>query len=530
MPTEATSAALLVAALLAAAAALAATHLERPGAADDCAAAGASVRMQLEELREELARRQQQVEHWRALEASSASLVTASERSHAACREAHEDAARQLEAALGQRTLPARSDGCEVCPLPPPPPPPPPPLVGTGRKRWPIMLAGVAKEVVEPPAAGAAQPSGADDVMLTAVVRPPEGGRAGVAGCVDEEQRYERLELPLHQAGSVLGLDAAPLAIGSMRAGERAAFFVAAGGGCPGPLGLELHLHAVAEVEDLSSDGGRSVLKRVLSPGKGRETPARGATLTVRLGSPSLANASLVPAAAAALGGDAVGRDGALSVGIDDGRVVGDALRLALHSMRRGELARVSLSQEQAALEPLLAPSRGGGGPVQAQVELISFRHQARDAAPSAASAAAAAAPPADPLAGAASLKEEGNSLFSAGRTKEACAAYSRALGMAAGGGGGGGDASRALTLALRNNLAGCELKADRPADALSHADEALLLSPGAAKPLYRRAQALLALGRVGEAAAAAERAAAANPASADVARLQASIAERGPA
>jgi len=250
----------------------------------------------------------------------------------------------------------------------------------------------------------------------------------------------------------------------------------------------------------------------------------------VRLGSPSLANASLVPAAAAALGGDAVGRDGALSVGIDDGRVVGDALRLALHSMRRGELARVSLSQEQAALEPLLAPSRGGGGPVQAQVELISFRHQARDAAPSAASAAAAAAPPADPLAGAASLKEEGNSLFSAGRTKEACAAYSRALGMAAGGGGGGGDASRALTLALRNNLAGCELKADRPADALSHADEALLLSPGAAKPLYRRAQALLALGRVGEAAAAAERAAAANPASADVARLQASIAERGPA
>ncbi|EOD19280.1 hypothetical protein EMIHUDRAFT_458750, partial [Emiliania huxleyi CCMP1516] len=343
MRTEATSAALLVAALLAAAAALAATHLERPGAADDCAAAGASVRMQLEELREELARRQQQVEHWRALEASSASLVTASERSHAACREAHEDAARQLEAALGQRTLPARSDGCE-------------------------------------------------------------GGRAGVAGCVGEEQRYERLELPLHQAGSVLGLDAAPLAIGSMRAGERAAFFVAAGGGCPGPLGLELHLHAVAEVEDLSSDGGRSVLKRVLSPGKGRETPARGATLTVRLGSPSLANASLVPAAAAALGGDAVGRDGALSVGIDDGRVVGDALRLALHSMRRGELARVSLSQEQAALEPLLAPSRGGGGPVQAQVELISFRHQARDAAPSAASAAASAAPPADPLAGAASL------------------------------------------------------------------------------------------------------------------------------
>ena len=44
-----------------------------------------------------------------------------------------------------------------------------------------------------------------------------------------------------------------------------------------------------------------------------------------------------------------------------------------------------------------------------------------------------------------------------------------------------------------------------RPKDTLARADEALLLSPGAAKPLYRRAQALLALGRGVEAAEAAE-------------------------
>jgi len=80
------------------------------------------------------------------------------------------------------------------------------------------------------------------------------------------------------------------------------------------------------------------------------------------------------------------------------------------------------------------------------------------------------------------------------------------------------------LATALRNNLANCALLAKRPAEALVHADAALQRTPGSAKALYRRAQALHALGRRTEAQAAAALAQEASPSNAEVVKLRAAI------
>eukprot|EP00962_Isochrysis_galbana_P028477 scaffold9001_cov127-Isochrysis_galbana.AAC.1 len=455
------------------------------------------------------------------------------------------------------------------------------------------MLSGVAKETLTPPLAGAARPSGADDVTVSVSVRHSGG----------EAARHARVEVPLHLAGERLGLRGLPFALGSMAVGERARFLFAPelGYGPRGDAGrvapldtdlqAEVELHAVAEVEDLSTDGDRTVLKRVLTPGKGSETPSTGATVTIRIGAPRLHDETLVPAAAA-LAGVAEGEGaaaGTVALRVDDSRAVGEALRLALHSMRRGELALLTLSPEEARHEPLLAPASPGAAlaaqPVVATVELVSFRQarevaaphrgdaQPRHAAAAASPAAASAAPmaagaggagsaavvagassearsdgpvEADALGGssvgagagvaggiasAVSLKEEGNRLFSSGRRDEACETYARALvtlpPVQPPHAGAEDPAEVSVAVALHNNLAHCALLSQRPAEALGHADAALAIAPASARALYRRAQALDALGRVHQAEVAAAAAVREAPTSAPVLQLHASLARR---
>jgi len=325
--------------------------LQRPEAGG-CAPlreAHAQARRQLEAALEDKAAVLRQLE---AAREWSSTVVARSERQQASCREAQEsvaDLARetrelrwQLRAAGAGAGPPATAlpsgvpaqigaDGCEICPLVAAPPSGA--LARLGHSGT-TMLSGVAKEVVAAAPSGAARPTGADDVTLSLTVRHAGGVTS----------RRARVELPLHLAGERLGPHALPLALGSMGAGERARFLFAAETGYGATLGVppratvevEVELHAVAEVEELSTDGTKAVLKRVLSQGKGSETPAAGATVTIRLGAPRLED-SLVGAAAALTGAaEGIGpAAGSVAVSMDDSRAVGEALRLALHSMRR---------------------------------------------------------------------------------------------------------------------------------------------------------------------------------------------------
>jgi len=180
-------------------------------------------------------------------------------------------------------------------------------------------------------------------------------------------------------------------------------------------------------------------------------------------------------------------------------------------------------------------------------------REAAKDAVPPAAATAQGAAVAAS-VASAGALKDSANVLYAKGRRAEACLDYARALAILGADGGGGGDsasggasgggganggggdgvsplapdsAAHTLSLALRSNLANCALQDNQPADALAHADAALQLAPDSAKALYRRAQALSALGRLADAESAAAAALAANPSSGEVAKLQAAVGAR---
>jgi tetratricopeptide (TPR) repeat protein len=586
--------------------------------------AGADTRRQLEAALEEKAALVRQLDTAREW---ASGVVAQAERQQAGCREAREEAAdaereiRELRWHLraagayapdnagertalpaGRRAVPSRlgADGCEVCA----PAAPPRGAVSRLDDGGTTMLSGVAKETLIPPPAGAARPTGADDVTVSVTVRHAGG----------EAARHARVELPLHLAGDRLGLRGLPLALSSMAVGERARFLFAPelgygprgdpGRGVPPASTVEagIELHAVAEVEDLSTDGDRSVLKRVLTPGKGSETPGTGATVTVRLGTPGLQDLSLVPAAAALAGvGEGEGAAaGTVALRVDDSRAVGEALRLALHAMRRGEVALITLSPQEARLEPLLASASPNAAlaaqPVVATVELVSFR-QARDvtaprggeakpkdsaakpAAVGAKAVGAGSATAADStgaesagagagtggsggvpgkgqldaaqqgtstgavgagaggvgagstgaIADAHSLKGEGNRLFGIGRRDEACAVYGRALAAlpplhptAA-----GAPPEASVAVALHNNLANCALLAGQPAEALGHANASLSLDPASAKGLYRRAQALDALGRVREAEVAAAAALRQAPASAPVRQLHEALVGR---
>ena len=112
---------------------------------------------------------------------------------------------------------------------------------------------------------------------------------------------------------------------------------------------------------------------------------------------------------------------------------------------------------------------------------------------------------PAELLAFVQQLKKTANTQFAAGEVGAACGAYERGtrlLRLVA-----EGDLQpaevgswRDAKLSLRLNSAACALKEGRHEQALIHSDAALAISPTSTKALFRRAQALQALGRREEA------------------------------
>jgi len=102
-------------------------------------------------------------------------------------------------------------------------------------------------------------------------------------------------------------------------------------------------------------------------------------------------------------------------------------------------------------------------------------------------------------------LKTAANTRFTAGEAEQACAEYERALRVlrlvveddltAA-----EVSAWRGIQLSLRLNSAVCALRGGKNDQALAQSDAALALDPKSTKALFRRGQALQALGRLGEA------------------------------
>jgi tetratricopeptide (TPR) repeat protein len=105
-------------------------------------------------------------------------------------------------------------------------------------------------------------------------------------------------------------------------------------------------------------------------------------------------------------------------------------------------------------------------------------------------------------------VKTAANAQFAAGEVSSACAEYERGQRLlrlvseaelptdeAA--------AWRGMLLSLRLNGAACALRAERHEQALVHSEAALALAPNSTKALFRRGQALHALGRLREAEAA---------------------------
>ena len=104
-------------------------------------------------------------------------------------------------------------------------------------------------------------------------------------------------------------------------------------------------------------------------------------------------------------------------------------------------------------------------------------------------------------------IKAAANKLFAAGERAAACTEYERGwhLLRASRASTAAAEASPldALEAALLLNSAACAHGDGRHAEALTHAEAALALSPDAAKAHYRRGQALRGLGRLAEAEAA---------------------------
>jgi valyl-tRNA synthetase len=84
----------------------------------------------------------------------------------------------------------------------------------------------------------------------------------------------------------------------------------------------------------------------------------------------------------------------------------------------------------------------------------------------------------------AATLKDAGNALFTAGDVPGAISKYDEALKLTTGASdsAAAGEDSRTLVASLHNNLAACWLRLEDPARALEHADAALTFEPSLVK------------------------------------------------
>lgn len=99
--------------------------------------------------------------------------------------------------------------------------------------------------------------------------------------------------------------------------------------------------------------------------------------------------------------------------------------------------------------------------------------------------------------------KAQGTVLFRAGDYAAAAAEYEAALSLVVVHPDGDAEASEQLLLSLRLNGAAACLKTDTPTEALAHCEAALALDASSSKALYRKGQALLALGQPAPARAA---------------------------
>ena len=90
--------------------------------------------------------------------------------------------------------------------------------------------------------------------------------------------------------------------------------------------------------------------------------------------------------------------------------------------------------------------------------------------------------------------KERGGQLYREGREREAAVCYSRAARLAVAGGTGEGEAGQ-LLVALRLNLAACQLRMGQASHASSNCSKVLEVEPQSVKALYRRGLAGLRVG-----------------------------------
>ena len=386
--------------------------------------------------------------------------------------------------------------------------------------------AAAAKWVLTPPRDGALQrrPSGADEVLLSYTAR------RGNVTLAHESRVLHRPDDPAGRTPTA----GWGLALTSMRPGERAAFRFASAAEADdqqqqqqqqqsSELTYEIEMLGVTAVEVLSPSRRPSdrLLKTVLEGGAGAETPKDGARVIVDVaveGRPSAPPSG--DNATTSAGGDMSADAGAvqlrgLELTLGDG-VGGEGLRLALMSMSRSELARVQMHPSlvrpplvpSVSVEPSVVSSNAANSAelLVATIRLRSFEqqraleHMGRQ----------------ELFGHIERLKATANRRFAAGETEAACDVYDKAirllrlaeederdgLGSAEPSAPSPAD-TRALQLALRLNSAACALKAKRFERALAQADAALSLSPKSTKGLFRRGQALQALGRKGEAAAA---------------------------
>jgi tetratricopeptide (TPR) repeat protein len=341
------------------------------------------------------------------------------------------------------------------------------------------------KWVLNPPRDGAVQrrPGGSDEVLLNFIKRL---GNVTVASGEQVIHRPDDLDMVAPTAGWGAALT-------SMRPGERAIFRFGSSrsGGSDAvrddeTASYELEVLSVTPVENLSPKASPTsrLLKKTIEGGVGSETPREGARVVVDLtvGSES---------------GEVPTHRG-LQFTLGDG-TGGDGLRLVLMSMARSEVASVQI--DPSLVKPPIARSSSAAGnetdataPLVLTVRLVSFEQQR----------ALEHMEVAELIEHIGRLKGIANGRFAAGDTDGACAEYERALRLLRLA---EGDIEEAkvgkLRLALRLNGAACALKAQKYEQALAQADAALADVPSSTKAAFRRGQALQALGRLDEAAAA---------------------------
>ena len=382
------------------------------------------------------------------------------------------------------------------------------------------VLAGEAAAAKWPVTAaldGALRPTGSDELLLS------------YRGVHDDGTRVAEDRISMHLDDD----DAAPVAgwataLRSMRRGEVAVFRL---GGATAPDGAmamasdgasasastyEIELLEVTPVENLSpplasgGGGGRkaTLLKTILERGVGAETPRDGASVVLEIQQTAASTG-----APNATGGAAAAPAERHEIVLGEPHSGGEALRRVVMSMARSELARVRVAPHLA-LPPIALPARSNATAAAANassssapapfltltLRLVSFEQ------PRALEHMSAA----ELLQHIERLKASANARFAAGggETEAACADYGRALrvlrlveddaelskqGSSRG----------KLELALRLNGAACYLRVGKGDAALAQSDAALALSPTSSKALFRRGQALQALGRLREAEAA---------------------------